>query len=231
MSPTPPSSKLFVRFILLAASGPVILLLAAGDIGWTMGWVFAAFAFTYSLFSRLAILCRTPDLIAERAQFLKKLNVEPWDRVLVPIIGILLPIATILLAGLDRRFSWKPEFPTWIQASAYAPMILGALFAQWAAMENPFFSSVVRLQTDRGQTAVTTGPYRFVRHPGYAGGMLFNLSIPFALGSLWAGLPVFLILILTIVRTSLEDQFLLRELPGYSEYTEKTTRRLVPGIW
>jgi len=223
--------RLLLRLILVVASGPVILMLASGDAGWTMGWVFSAFSFVYTLSSRLALLRRSPDLIAERSDALKKNNVEPWDRKLMPFIAILLPTILVLLAGFDRRFGWSPEFPAWLQWGAYLPMIIGAAIAQWAVMENAFFSAVVRIQTDRGQTVVATGPYRFVRHPGYAGGLLFSLSIPAALGSLWACLPVALGLVLSIVRTSLEDKTLVQKLPGYREYAAKTKRRLIPGIW
>ena len=223
--------RLFLRLILVAAFGPVILMLASGDAGWTMGWVFSAFSFAYSLLSRLALLRRNPDLIAERSDALKKTNVEPWDRKLMPFIAILLPTALVLLAGFDRRFGWSPEFPAWLQWGVYLPMIIGAAIAQWAAMENAFFSAVVRIQADRGQTVVTTGPYRFVRHPGYAGGLLFSLSMPVALGSLWAGIPIVIGQILAVVRTSLEDKTLMRKLSGYREYAEKTTKRLIPVIW
>jgi protein-S-isoprenylcysteine O-methyltransferase Ste14 len=110
-------------------------------------------------------------------------------------------------------------------------MFLGGLFAQWAAMENAFFSAVVRIQEDRGQTVVTTGPYRYIRHPGYAGGLVFYLSVPIALGSLWALLPVLATLALTLLRTSLEDRTLLLKLKGYPEYASRTRWRLIPGIW
>ncbi len=231
MKPIVPSFRFLVRLVLLALFGPVILLLAAGDPTWTMGWIFAIFMAAYTLLSRLALLVKNPDLIAERADSMKKANVEPWDRILVPIAGILLPTLTIVLAGLDRRFHWSPVLPVWIQSVAYAPMVLGGLFAQWAAMENAFFSAVVRIQEDRGQTVVTTGPYRYVRHPGYVGGLVFHLAIPVSLGSLWAFLPVLATVVVVFVRTSLEDRFLHRKLEGYSEYAGRTRWRLIPGIW
>jgi protein-S-isoprenylcysteine O-methyltransferase Ste14 len=226
-----PGVNLLIRLVLMAAVGPVILMFAAGDVGWGMGWVFAAFSFGYTLLSRLLVFRRNPDLIAERADSLKKSNVEPWDRALVVVAGLVLPTAMVLLAGLDRRFRWSPDFPVWIQAGAYLPMVLGAALAQWAVMENAFFSAVVRIQDDRGQTVVTTGPYRWIRHPGYAGGMLFTLFMPLALGSLWAFVPVFFSLVLTVVRTRFEDRTLTRKLPGYAEYAGRTRYRLIPGLW
>lgn len=219
------------RLILVSAFGPIILFLAAGDPSWTMGWIFSIFTCAYSLLGRLALFIKNPDLIIERAEALKKDNVEPWDRKMLPLIGIVLPTLTVILAGLNRRFHWPPDFPAWVQAAAYVPMFLGGLLAHWAAMENTFFSAVVRIQEDRGQTVVTTGPYRYIRHPGYAGGLIFNLFVPVALGSLWALLPVLAMFALTLRRTTLEDRTLYLKLRGYREYAGRTRWRLVPGIW
>ncbi len=231
MKPAAPSFKLIARLVLLSAFGPIVLLLAAGDPGWTMGWAFSIYMFAYTLVSRLTLFVKNPGLMTERANAMKKDNVEPWDRRLVPILGVLLPTLTIVLAGLDHRFSWPPEVPLWIQTAAYIPLFLGGVFAQWAALENAFFSAVVRIQEDRGHTVVSTGPYRFIRHPGYAGGLVFHLAAPFALGSLWALIPVFATVALTLVRISLEDKTLRLKLKGYPEYASRTRWRLIPGIW
>jgi protein-S-isoprenylcysteine O-methyltransferase Ste14 len=221
------------RLVLMAAFGPVLLILSAGPSmrNWTMGWVFAAFSFLYTLGSRLFVLKRNPGLVAERAGALNKENVEPWDRILVPVLGVILPTVAVLLAGFDRRFGWSRGFPAWLQVAAYVPMIAGALFALRAVLENAYFSAVVRIQEDRGHTVVRTGPYRFIRHPGYAGGQIFNLSIPLALGSYWTFLPMGVNAVLTVIRTALEDATLRRKLAGYAEYAAKTRWRLIPGIW
>ena len=223
--------RMIFRFTILALFGPTLLFLSSGDLGWTMGWIFSGVAFFYTLLSRLAVLRKNPDLISERIDSFQKENVEPWDKVIVPVIGVVLPAATMIVAGLDRRFLWSPEFPSWMQPAGLVLMILGGLFAQWAVMENRFFSAVVRIQKDRGHTVVTSGPYRFVRHPGYAGGLLFNLLMPVALGSLWALVPAGLNIMLTVVRTSLEDRTLILKLGGYAEYAARTKYRLIPGVW
>jgi protein-S-isoprenylcysteine O-methyltransferase Ste14 len=225
------SPGLLIRLVIMAAVGPAIIMLAAGDVRWTMGWIFSAFSFAFTLFSRLFIFRRRPDLFRERAESLKKSNVEPWDRILMPILGLVLPLATAVVAGLDHRLQWTRDFPFGLQAAAYGPIIFGAWLALRAAAENAFFSAVVRIQADRGQTVVTTGPYRLVRHPGYAGGILNNAFFPVALGSAWACIPAALLLILTVIRTGLEDRTLMNKLPGYRAYAEKTAKRLVPGVW
>lgn len=108
---------------------------------------------------------------------------------------------------------------------------MGSFLAGWAIVENAFFSSVIRLQEDRGQHVVRTGPYRILRYPGYAGGVLAAVATPLALGSLWALLPGCVLIILFIARTHLEDDTLQKGLPRYAEYSRATCYRLFPGIW
>jgi protein-S-isoprenylcysteine O-methyltransferase Ste14 len=114
---------------------------------------------------------------------------------------------------------------------ALVGIILGYGFSSWALIENRFFAGTVRIQTERGHHVVSSGPYRIVRHPGYAGGLFVYLFIPLLLDSLWAWIPTILLAIVLIVRTALEDQTLQAELPGYKEFAGKTKYRLFPGIW
>jgi protein-S-isoprenylcysteine O-methyltransferase Ste14 len=118
-----------------------------------------------------------------------------------------------------------------VTLSALAVAILGYAFSTWAILENRYFSSVVRIQTDRGHTICSSGPYRYVRHPGYTGGLIWYLMTPLILGSLWVYTPTLLVLVLTVLRTYLEDITLQAELPGYQEFTHKTRYQLIPGIW
>jgi protein-S-isoprenylcysteine O-methyltransferase Ste14 len=118
-----------------------------------------------------------------------------------------------------------------VQIAALLALISGYLLAVWAMLANRFFSAYVRIQGDRGQSVVTDGPYRGVRHPAYAGGLISNLALPIMLGSLWALIPALLGAISMIVRTALEDRTLQAELPGYAEYARKTRYRLLPGVW
>ncbi len=101
----------------------------------------------------------------------------------------------------------------------------------WARYVNDYFSSVARIQLDRGQTVCKKGPYRFVRHPGYVGGILYGLATPLVLGSIWALIPQTIAVLLLIWRTGKEDQMLRDELSGYLDYCQETTSRLVPSVW
>jgi protein-S-isoprenylcysteine O-methyltransferase Ste14 len=136
-----------------------------------------------------------------------------------------------IVAGLNVRFGWPPPVPIGWQVLGAILFVLSTLFGTWAMLENRFFSAVVRIQTDRGHTVVTTGPYHFVRHPGYAAGIFGYLAMPLLLNSLWAFIPALLTIVLIIVRTKLEDETLQAELPGYVEYTQHTRYRLLPGVW
>jgi len=224
-------SKLVLRLVVLGLYGPALLILLSGDAGWIEGWAYSGFALAYTVIGRLALFARNPGLAEERAAGLGRADVEPWDRKIVPWIGFILPTLTMIAAGLDRRLGGAPHFPVWVRASSALPMVAGALLGLWAALKNPFFSSVVRLQPDRGQVVVASGPYRVIRHPGYAGAVAFNLFTPPALGSSWAMIPAGIIVALTVLRTRLEDRMLRERLVGYRDYAARTRYRLVPGLW
>ncbi len=209
---------------------PLLLFPVAGHWDWWQGWVFLALNILSSFIGRGLVALKHPDLIQERARFTQGVGVKSWDRKLLPLI-VYLPLLAIVIAALDLRFAWLPRLQLWLQMLGLAGMIVGQAFGIWAMLVNRFFSSVVRIQADRGQTVVSTGPYRVIRHPGYASGMLTNFSYPLLLGSAWALIPMAIVLGLTVVRTALEDRTLQAELPGYGEYAARVHFRLLPGIW
>jgi protein-S-isoprenylcysteine O-methyltransferase Ste14 len=137
----------------------------------------------------------------------------------------------MIVAGLDHRFGWSPVFPLWLIVLGIFLTALGYAISAWAFIENRFFSSVVRIQTERGHVVCDSGPYRIVRHPGYAGNILPLLGIVLALGSVWTVIPAVVALVIAILRTVLEDRTLQEELPGYREYAHRVRYRLFPGIY
>ena len=210
---------------------PLVLFLSSGQLDWWMAWLYSLLSVVLSLGSRVVMARKHPDLVAERASYREAQGVKEWDKKLVPLVAQVGPFIMLLVAGLDKRFGWSAPLNLQISMIALAVAILGYAFSTWAILENRYFSSVVRIQTERGHTVCSSGPYRYVRHPGYAGSLIWYLMTPLILGSLWAYIPTLFVVVLTVLRTHLEDITLQAELAGYQEYTRRTRYRLVPGIW
>jgi protein-S-isoprenylcysteine O-methyltransferase Ste14 len=136
-----------------------------------------------------------------------------------------------LVAGLDALYAWSPEFSLPVKLASLVIILVGYVLGSYAFIENRFFSAEVRIQSERGHQVVTSGPYRWIRHPGYAGSLLTTLVIPFFLDSRWAFLPAVFCIILLVIRTNLEDKALSNELEGYRDYAMRVRYRLFPGIW
>lgn len=157
-------------------------------------------------------------------------NTEPWDKWLVSLLGMIGVVLPTVI-GLDIRFGWSAGFSLPAKIIALIVIIAGYLLESYALIENRFFSGTVRIQSDRGHHVVTTGPYRWIRHPGYAGGIISIVAMPIFLDSYWALLPSLIYVIIMVIRTRLEDKTLQDELPGYHDYTCQVRYRLLPGIW
>ena len=226
----PISPGTVVIMILLVVVIPFLPLLISWRWGWWEAWTYWIVAVAGFTVSRLLVARRNPDLIAERARYMRHDDAKDWDKVLSPIIGLgggLIPI----MAGLEARFGQQTAFSLVVKMVLLALILFGYVFASWALIENRFFSGMVRIQTDRGHTVVSTGPYAIVRHPGYASSLVTFLASPFFLDSLWAVVPAVLLTSVLVVRTALEDHTLRAELPGYEDYSRRTRFRLIPGIW
>ena len=204
-----------------------VLFLSVGRWNWVMGWAFVIATTLWVGATALVVIPRNPELLAERLGPRK--GAKTWDAVIMSIIGPAL-IACYIVAGLDVRYGWtRISLP--LQIIALIIVVLGYALIVWATAANPFFSLIVRIQQERGHTVAAGGPYRFVRHPAYVGGVAIYLATPVMLGSLWALIPGGLSAVLMIVRTALEDKMLLNELDGYREYAGRVRYRLIPGIW
>jgi protein-S-isoprenylcysteine O-methyltransferase Ste14 len=218
--------QLLVQFLLLAA----ILFLSSGRLDWWFAWVYLAIFVAGVAVNSLVLLRINPDLVSERAKQVTS-ETKRWDKILATIWGLMTGIVSLLVAGLDLRFGWSPQIPLTVQLSALLFHMFGSAFASWALVSNAFFASTVHIQADRGHTVASSGPYRLVRHPGYAGWMVSSIAVVFMLGSLWALIPAAVAVLALIARTALEDRTLHQELPGYEEYAQRVRYRLAPGIW
>jgi protein-S-isoprenylcysteine O-methyltransferase Ste14 len=223
----------WIRLILTYLFLPLILLVCGSDFVWWQAWVFSLLIVATGIGGRIWAERRHPGLLAERerTRFGKVPDTKPWDKVLAPLMGVSLSFPLVIVAGLDHRFEWSPVFPVWLNILGFVLIAFGYAIAVWALAENRFFSGVVRIQTERGHVVCDSGPYRIVRHPGYAGNILPLPGIVLALGSLWTLIPAVVALIISVIRTALEDRTLQEELPGYRDYSRRVRYRLIPGIY
>jgi protein-S-isoprenylcysteine O-methyltransferase Ste14 len=174
------------------------------------------------------LLILPPELIAERGKGSE--GVKRWDKIITGV-SLLPALAAPILAGLDRRLGWSPALPLAMHLVGLAAFALGQAGFSWAMVSNPFFSARVRIQRERGHQVARGGPYRFVRHPGYAAFILSSLAAPVFLGSIWALVPAGMTVGLFVMRTAFEDRTLRIELDGYQAYADEVRYRLIPGLW
>ena len=225
------SPRQWIRLVVAYLLIPLILLICGGDLGWWQAWLYTLLIVVAGLGGRMWAEQRHPGLLAERQNIRKIKNAKAWDKVLAPLMAVSIGFPMVIVAGLDHRNNWSPEFPLWLIAIGFILISIGYAFAAWSIAENRFFSSVVRIQTDRGHVVCDSGPYRFVRHPGYAGNILALFGIVLALSSVWTLIPAAVASVIAVIRTKLEDRALQEELPGYRDYARRVRFRLIPGTY
>jgi protein-S-isoprenylcysteine O-methyltransferase Ste14 len=226
-----PSESLVLAFLKIVFSLAAILALLL-IFAWRMDYR-QAYAYTLAnavvLGVTLIVLRDKPELMNERSK--PGPGMKDWDKIYYSV-STPLYILLLFISALDAgRFGWSGDLPFAIVTLFYLLYFAGQGLFLWAKHANPFLSPVVRIQKERGQKVVETGPYRFIRHPSYLGGIIFTLSMPAMLGSWWALIPAVLSCIALVFRTKLEDDTLQKELRGYVKYTEKVRYRLLPRVW
>jgi len=222
-----------IRWIIRETLGNLILIgILFGIVGrwdWWMGWALSGIYIIWSVASAVLILPVNPAMLAERARPSKE--TRKWDMFLLSSMGLLM-VVEYVVASLDVKWGWSPELPIVLKIIALLIAMFGYdILLVWSMVSNAFFVATVRIQTDRNHSVTTSGPYQYVRHPGYVGTILLDLMVPFMLNSLWAVIPGVLSALVLVIRTSMEDKTLIEELPGYKEYAERVRYRLIPGIW
>jgi protein-S-isoprenylcysteine O-methyltransferase Ste14 len=225
-------TKLVVLYILGQILSIVVMGMAlfwsAGRTDWWPAWAAIAVWLAWFTAMDIIIIRFNPELMAERLSPPKE--AKTWDKAILSILR-LMQLVRYILAGLDQRYGWTGGFPLAAQISALTVCVLSNALFFWALASNAFFSQVVRIQSDHGHVVATGGPYRYVRHPGYVGAILFDLALSTLLASWWAIITGGLCAILLILRTALEDRTLQAELTGYVDYARQVRYRLLPGIW
>jgi protein-S-isoprenylcysteine O-methyltransferase Ste14 len=206
-----------------------ILFAAAGTVNWPNAWVYFVLA-CVSQAVTWAVLARVNPQVINARGGVTKSGTKTFDRVWVAIYPVL-SLANLVVMGFDAvRFHWS-AMPTWLSVAGIVLFIPFAVFAAWAMAVNKFFEWTVRIQDDRGQQVISSGPYGIVRHPGYISLIVSVLAGPLILGSWWGLVASGILSLVIIARTALEDRTLQAELPGYKEYAQKVRYRLVPLVW
>lgn len=223
-------TRVVIMLLLVLVVIPLLPILISGQWGWWQAWIMAAVFILAFIVSRALAVRRTPDILKERANYGQHENTQPWDQWLSPLVAFG-SVFILLVAGLDVRYHWSAGFSLLVEMVGLVLILVGYVLGSYALIENAYFSGTVRIQAERGHKVVSSGPYGWVRHPGYLGSLVASLGMPLLLDSAWAFVPMIILGVFFIIRTSLEDRFLQKNLPGYRSYAQKVRYRLLPGIW
>ena len=215
----------FVWFGVMAA----VLFLSAGTLHWAGAWVYTVVMVGLSLTMGVALARRDPGLMNERLSPPIQKNQPPADKILLSIL-LLAIFGWLALMGLDIRYGWS-TVPVWVQVVGAVVLLLSIWICYLTMLENSFAAPVVKIQDERGQQVITTGPYSYVRHPMYAGAILFFAGTALLLGSWWGMASVLFFAVLLAIRTFIEEGALRTGLRGYDDYAAKVRYRLIPMVW
>lgn len=221
--------QLLVASIMLSVQITVFFF-SAGRITDARPWIFFCASFLHYSVSTAVQYKFNPELLVQRLKRRRE-GSKLWDEILMRVSNLTVLIAIPVIAGLDLgRFHWLSlDIYSAVVGSVF--FITSTVLINWAMIVNPYFEQTVRIQKDRGHKVITSGPYKIVRHPGYLAGILYTLSIPLIIGSLYTFIPVGIYVLLIVIRTLLEDRTLHKELNGYPEYAKKVRYRLLPWLW
>jgi protein-S-isoprenylcysteine O-methyltransferase Ste14 len=205
-----------------------VIFVSAGRIDYPQGLIYVSLGLIMAILN-YTVLRIDPELLKERSK--PGDGTKKWDKTILGL-SFLVTISMYIIAGLDSgRFHWSPEFHWSICLPGIILTASGQLLFLIAQKQNRFFSSTVRIQTDREHVVCDTGLYKTVRHPAYLGSIIQAAGFPLLFGSLWSIIPVSVLITLFIIRTALEDRTLRNELKGYPEYSDKTRYKIIPFIW
>ena len=214
---------------ILIIIGFVILFISAGQIDWVNGWVYVGLLSIIQIVITVTLAKVNPQLLNERGSLVKQ-GAKGFDKVFLALYPIL-SFGNLVVMGFDAvRYQWS-SMPVWLGAAGVVMIILASVLATWAMAVNKFFEWLVRIQDDRNQYVCMDGPYKVIRHPGYAGLIISVIAQPLILGSYWGLVAYGLLAVIIVVRTALEDRTLQNELTGYREYAQKVRYRLLPLVW
>ena len=214
---------------ILIIIGFVILFVSAGKLSWTNAWIYVGLVLIYHIISTVVLAKVNPQVLNERGTVIKA-GTKTFDKVYVAIYPVF-SYGSLVIMGFDAvRCQWS-VMPFWLTFVGIFMFVSVIPLTLRAMAVNQFFEWTARIQNDRNQYVCTSGPYKIIRHPGYAGLIISLLAYPFILGSWWGFLPNSVLISIIVIRTALEDRTLRKEFPGYEEYVQKVKYRLIPLVW
>lgn len=222
-------AKLTRQMAITIAILAILLFLPAGRLDWPGAWLFLAEMGFVGFAMGIWLERHDPALLAERMKPVFQRSQPSWDRWFL-IVAVSLWAGWLVLMGLERRLAgW--QLPFWLGVAGAVLMLVSFAIVQWTFQANSFAAAVVRIQTERGHRVISTGPYALVRHPMYAGAVLFLISIPLMLGSLWGLILAPIMASILAFRAVREERTLAAGLEGYADYMRRVRYRLIPGLW
>ncbi len=218
--------KWFIKFFIFEIILALVLFLTAGTFLWFDVWIIIIIFNIFVILTCFYLWKKDPELLEKRSKMEIK---EKFDKIVILVLFVSV-VVLFLIPGLDYRFQWS-KAPLFIKVIGYVCFLISLLVHFLVVKENTFLSKAVEIQEERNQTVITTGPYKFVRHPMYTSVILTFISLCLSLGSYFSLIPASVAVIAFIYRTKREDDFLKQHLKGYEDYTKRTRYRLIPGIW
>ena len=215
-----------IRWIIITG---LFFFLASGEINNLRVWIYICVYAIGGLIIGILLYKKSPELLNDRGKMQE--GTKQFDKYIILIYFLFALVLTPFVAGIDRRFNLIELLPSFYLYIGIILYIFSTIFSIWPMLHNPFFEGTIRIQREKNHNVINTGPYKIVRHPGYLGMLLGSISLPLALGSLLAFIPLVIMIILIFMRTYYEDTTLQKELTGYTEYCKKVKYRLIPYIW
>lgn len=215
-----------IRWIIVTG---LVFFLTSGEINILRAWIYIGIYAIGGLIIGVTLLKKSPRLLNDRGKMQE--GTKQFDKYIILTYFLFAIVITPFVAGIDRRFNLIELLPSFYLYIGIILYIFSTIFSIWPMLHNPFFEGTIRIQREKNHNVINTGPYKIVRHPGYLGMLLGSISLPLALGSLLAFIPLVIMIILIFIRTYYEDTTLQKELTGYSEYCKEVKYRIIPFIW
>ncbi|MBR1219297.1 isoprenylcysteine carboxylmethyltransferase family protein [Bradyrhizobium sp. U87765 SZCCT0131] len=222
--------RIIVQTVVWFGAMGALLFAGAGTVRWPAAWVFMVGMCAFGVWRGIVMVRRDPALVAERTRSMMQPGQPRADKIFVVVLCCMM-MAWLVVMGVDvMRVQWS-HMPLWLQAAGGALLFAGGWLADRVMRENSFAAAVVKIQSERRQTVISSGPYAVVRHPMYSGMVFVFLGIALLLGSWWGAVIAIVLSLMFCIRIAIEEKALREGLAGYGDYAVRVPWRLIPHVW